>query len=113
MKNKIKEFGKKHGLDSLKYHTLFYLIIFSFLILVLFWGVEYFFSSYLYTKFQEKDIASIANKISSMDEDDLDSYLSEIVYKNSVCIEYMQIDGYVKFERKGRNNTQVSVYETR
>ena len=26
---------------------------------------------------------------------------------------YAKIDGYVKFERKGRNNTQVSVYETR
>ena len=97
VKKWIKDFGKRHGLNGIKHHTLFYLLFFSFLILILFWGVEYFFSSYLYTRFQEKDIASIANKISKIDDDELDEYLSEIVYKNSVCIEYMEVDGDIRF----------------
>ena len=63
----------------------------------MFWGIEFFFSSYLYTRFQEKDIASIANKISKIDADELDEYLSEVVYKNSVCIEYMEIDRDIRF----------------
>ena len=45
-----------------------------------------------YEKYQIKDMNNIAKKISSASSDKIESTIEKIVYKNSVCVEY--IDGY-------------------
>ncbi len=75
--------------SSIRVKTLFYLILFSVFILLLLWGTQLVLSNYLYEKYQINDMNKIATDIGDTDEEDLDDFLSDIVYKNSVCIEYV------------------------
>lgn len=80
MKNRVNTIGVK---------TLFYLIMFSVFILLVLWGTQLLLSNFLYEKYQINDIEKIADVISDTDDEDLHDYLSEVVYNNAVCIEYI------------------------
>lgn len=80
MKNRVNSIGVK---------TLFYLIMFSVFILLVLWGTQLLLSNFLYEKYQISDIEKIADVISDTDDEDLHDYLSEVVYNNAVCIEYI------------------------
>lgn len=80
MKNRVNSIGVK---------TLFYLIMFSVFILLVFWGTQLLLSNFLYEKYQISDIEKIADVIGDTDDEDLHDYLSEVVYNNAVCIEYI------------------------
>ena len=73
---------------------MFYLILFSVFILLLLWESQMLFSKYLYEKYQINDMESIAEEIHKKDAYELHSYLKNVVYNNSVCIE--NIDVYVR-----------------
>lgn len=75
--------------SSIRVKTLFYLILFSVFILLLLWGTQLVLSNYLYEKYQINDMNKLAKEINRTDEEDLHEYLSDIVYNNSVCIEYV------------------------
>ena len=75
--------------SSIRVKTLFYLILFSVFILLLLWGTQLVLSNYLYEKYQINDMNKLAKEINKTDEEDLHEYLSDIVYNNSVCIEYV------------------------
>ena len=79
----------KNKLNSIRIKVLFYLILFSVFILLVLWGTQLLLSDFLYEKYQISDIERIANVISDTDYEDLHNYLSEVVYKNAVCIEYI------------------------
>lgn len=79
----------KNKLSSMRVKTLLYLSLFSVFILLVLWGVQLFMSNILYEKYQMRDVQKIANVISDTDDEDLHDYLSEVVYKNAVCIEYI------------------------
>lgn len=75
--------------NSIRVKTLFYLILFSVFILLVLWGIQLVMSNFLYEKYQMRDVQKIAKEISNTDDEDLHDYLSEVVYKNAVCIEYI------------------------
>lgn len=79
--------------NSIRHKTLFYLILFSVFILSILWGIQVFLSDYLYEKYQIKDMNRIANEISFLTSDKLDDYLADVVYNNSVCVEYINKRG--------------------
>lgn len=79
----------KTNVNSIKYKTLFYLIIFSLFILLLLWGSQTFLTSYLYEKYQINDTKRIVNEIKNTNSEELFSYLEDVVYNNAVCIEYI------------------------
>ena len=85
----------KNKINTIRVKTLFYLIMFSIFILLVLWGTQLLLSNFLYEKYQISDIKSIADVISDTDDDDLDEYLTEVVYKNAVCIEYIDQYGRV------------------
>ena len=74
---------------SIRYNTLFYLILFSIFILLVLWGTQLLLSNYLYEKYQINDVNKIVKEIENVDNDDLHNLLVNIVYNNSVCIEYV------------------------
>ena len=86
----------KNKINTIRVKTLFYLIMFSIFILLVLWGTQLLLSNFLYEKYQISDIKSIADVISDTDDDDLDEYLTEVVYKNAVCIEYIDQYGRIK-----------------
>lgn len=75
--------------NSIRLKTLFYLSLFSVFILLVLWGIQLIMSNFLYEKYQMRDVERIAKVISDTDDEDLHEYLSEIVYNNAVCIEYI------------------------
>lgn len=77
---------------SIRFKTMFYLILFSVFIILLLWESQILFSNYLYEKYQIKDVANIAQEIHDKDTEDLHRYLKNVVYTNAVCIQY--IDDY-------------------
>lgn len=79
--------------SSIRVKTLFYLILFSVFILLLLWGTQLVLSNYLYEKYQINDVNKMAKEISETDNEDLHEYLNNIVYNNSVCIEYVDHSG--------------------
>lgn len=79
----------KNRVNSISVKTLFYLIMFSVFILLVLWGTQLLLSNFLYEKYQISDIEKIADVISDTDDEDLHDYLSEVVYNNAVCIEYI------------------------
>lgn len=81
--------GMKNKITTIRLKTLFYLILFSVFILLVLWGTQLLMSNFLYEKYQINDIEKIADIISDTDDDDLHDYLSEVVYNNAVCIEYI------------------------
>ena len=83
----------KNSISSIKHKTLFYLILFSVFILLLLWFSQLILTNVLYEKYQIKDMTKIANEIQSYSGDELNSYLKNIVYNNSVCIEYIGESG--------------------
>ena len=104
--------------NSIRVNTLFYLILFSVFILLLLWGTQVFFSDYLYEKYQIKDMNSIARGISNINEEELSSYLTDIVYNNAVCIEHIDKTGIVTLYNDtstgcllGRNNKELNRYK--
>lgn len=82
----------KKRTTSIRFKILLYLILFSVFILLLFWETQGLLSEYLYEKYQVRDVSKLAKEISNTDKEDLHNYLMSVVYKNSVCIEY--IDEY-------------------
>ncbi len=78
---------------SIRFKILLYLILFSVFILLLFWETQGLLSEYLYEKYQIRDVSKLAKEISNTDKEDLHNYLMSVVYKNSVCIEYIDEDG--------------------
>lgn len=104
--------------NSIRVNTLFYLILFSVFILLLLWGTQVFFSDYLYEKYQIKDMNSIARGISNINEEELSSYLTDIVYNNAVCIEHIDKTGRVTLYNDtstgcllGRKNKELNRYK--
>ena len=79
----------KNKITTIRLKTLFYLILFSVFILLVLWGTQLLMSNFLYERYQINDIEKIADIISDTDDDDLHDYLSEVVYNNAVCIEYI------------------------
>lgn len=75
--------------SSIRVKTLFYLCLFSVFILLVLWGIQLIMSNFLYEKYQMRDVDAIAKVIRDTDYEDLHEYLSEIVYNNAVCIEYI------------------------
>ena len=82
----------KKRTSSIKFKTLFYLILFSVFILLLLWESQLLLSNYLYEKYQESDMSRIAKEINKTEKENLHDYLKSVVYNNAVCIEY--IDEY-------------------
>ena len=90
---KISNLGLFKRLSSIRNKILLYLIIFSVFILLLLWVSQLLLSSFLYRKYQIRDIENIASSISKVPDDELEEYLIDVVYNNSVCIEYVNDDG--------------------
>ena len=84
---------KKIKFNSIKFKTLGYLTLFSIFILLLFWELQMVFLDVLYEKYQIKDMNSMAKEIYNADSSSLRLLLNELVYNNSVCIEYLSSDG--------------------
>ena len=78
--------------SSIKFKTMFYLILFSVFILLLLWESQLLFSSFLYERYQIKDMSKLASEINKKDAEVLPDYLKNVVYNNNVCIEY--VDGF-------------------
>lgn len=102
---------------SIKHKTMFYLILFSIFIILLLWESQVLLSKYLYEKYQIKDMEKIAEEIHEKDSLELHSYLKNVVYKNSVCIEYIDEYGRTKLYNDastgcllGRDNSEISKY---
>lgn len=109
---------KKIKNSTIKNKALFYLILFSLFIILLLWQSQLLMSNYLYEKYQEKDMDDIAKEISNIDNDSLHSYLSNVVYNNSVCIEYVDKYGYTLLYNDdstgcllGKNKVDLSKYK--
>ena len=105
----------KKKTTKLKYKTLFYLIIFSVFILLLLWESQLLLSRFLYERYQIQDVNKIVNNISSMNHEQLNHYLREVVFTNNVCIEYNKNDGNSYFYNDastgcllGRNNDEIN-----
>ena len=75
--------------SSIKNKILFYLILFSVFILLLLWGTQVFLSDFLYERYQLSDMNRLATEISNAEIGEWHEYLSDIVYNNNVCIEYV------------------------
>ncbi len=84
---------KTKRIKSIKYKTLLYLIFFSVFISVLLWAMLTLFSDYLYRRYQIKDMYRIAEDINKYDGDDIENYFSDVAYKNSVCMMYLDSEG--------------------
>lgn len=104
--------------SSIKFKTMFYLILFSVFILLLLWESQILFSSFLYERYQIKDMNKLANEISEKDVDNLPNYLKNVVYNNSVCIEYMDNFGNVVLYNDastgcllGKSNQELNKYK--
>ena len=80
-------------LSSIRNKILLYLIIFSIFIISLLWISQSLLSSYLYRKYQIRDIENIAREIRQLNDNELESYFKSVVYENSICIEYVTNDG--------------------
>lgn len=78
--------------SSIKFKTMFYLILFSVFILLLLWESQLLFSSFLYERYQINDMSKLASEINKKDAEVLPNYLKNVVYNNNVCIEY--VDGF-------------------
>ena len=78
---------------SIRNKILLYLIIFSIFIISLLWISQSLLSSILYRRYQIRDIENIAKEIRQLDDDELESYFKNIVYKNNICIEYVDKEG--------------------
>lgn len=78
--------------SSIKFKTMFYLILFSVFILLLLWESQLLFSSFLYERYQINDMSKLASEINKKDTEVLPDYLKNVVYNNNVCIEY--VDGF-------------------
>lgn len=108
----------KKRTSSIKFKTLFYLILFSVFILLLLWETQLLLSNYLYEKYQESDMTRIAEEIHNTDEDELHSYLKNVVYNNAVCIEYIDEFGRTSLYNDastgcllGKNNNVLAKYK--
>lgn len=108
----------KKRTSSIKFKTLFYLILFSVFILLLLWETQLLMSNYLYEKYQENDMTRIAEEIHKTDEDELHSYLKNVVYNNAVCIEYIDEFGRTSLYNDastgcllGKSNSTISKYK--
>lgn len=75
--------------SSIRIKTMFYLILFSVFIILLLWETQVLFSKYMYEKYQIEDTKKIAEEIHRTDIDDLHNHLTNVVYNNAVCIEYV------------------------
>lgn len=78
---------------SIKFKTLGYLSLFSIFILLLLWESQMVFLEIFYEKYQIDDMNEIAKQIYNADKEQLNSVLKDIVYKNAVCIEYIDNSG--------------------
>ena len=78
---------------AIKSKILISLIVFSIFIIFLLLESQLLFSSFLYERYQIKDMEKIANDISNTSDTRLSKFLSGIVYKNDVCIEFVSNDG--------------------
>ena len=87
--------GKKSKGYSLKAKTILYFSVFAVFILLLLWGSQMMFLKVFYEKYQIKDMNKIANTISSTSLKNMDETLGNIVYNNTVCIEYITRNGDV------------------
>lgn len=87
----------KNKFNKLSVKTLLYLVTFSVFLLLLLWGSEKFLSKYLYEKYQLRDLNKITEEILDTDSEDLPALFEDIVYNNSICIEYMPSDGNTSF----------------
>lgn len=108
---------KKINLSSIKFKTMFYLVLFSVFIIILLWESQILFSNYLYEKYQIKDMANIAEEIHDKDINELHNYLKNVVYNNAVCIEYIDAYGRQKLYNDastgcllGRDNSEFNQY---
>ncbi len=76
------------------------------------------FLSFLYEKYQIRDINKVANQLHEYTKEDIDSKLEDIVYKNSICIEYVDNSGHITLYNDmlsgcmvGRNNKDFMQYK--
>ena len=108
----------KKRTSSIKFKTLFYLILFSVFILLLLWESQLLLSNYLYEKYQMNDMSRIAEEINDTDEEDLHDFLKSVVYNNAVCIEYIDEFGRTSLYNDastgcllGKNNSTLLKYK--
>ncbi len=89
-KNKWQELKNSFKIkkNSLNMKTLFYLILFSFGILVFLWIFQVLFLQFSYEHYQIKKINRIVNQIDNINLENLDNILTSLAYQNEVCIEY-------------------------
>lgn len=78
---------------AIKSKILISLVVFSIFIIFLLLESQLLISSFLYERYQIKDMEMIANDISNISDDRLGKFLAGIVYKNDVCIEFVSNDG--------------------
>ena len=81
---------------SIRFKTLFSLILFSIFIILLLWISSDLVSNFLYKYYQRKDITYIANSVKNYDGNDIDKYLEDLVKDNNLCIEYVMNDSTYK-----------------
>ena len=81
---------------SLKYKAIIYFSVFSIFILLLAWGSQMVFLKVFYEKYQIDDMNKIAKYLYSSRVEDIEYNIENIVYKNSVCIEYVDNEGNIK-----------------
>lgn len=104
--------------SSIKFKTMFYLILFSVFILLLLWESQLLFSSFLYERYQINDMSKLASEINKKDAEVLPDYLKNVVYNNNVCIEYVDSFGNAILYNDastgcllGRSNKELNEYK--
>lgn len=104
--------------SSIKFKTMFYLILFSVFILLLLWESQLLFSSFLYERYQINDMSKLASEINKKDAEVLPDYLKNVVYNNNVCIEYVDDFGNAILYNDastgcllGRSNKELNEYK--
>ncbi len=109
---------KKNKGYSLKVNTILYFSVFAVFILLLLWGSQMMFLKVFYERYQIKDMNKIANTISVTSLKNMDETLENIVYNNTVCIEYTDKYGEVSLYNDmltgcmiGKRNAQLDEYK--
>ena len=84
--------------NSIKFKTLFYLILFSVLILALLWIVQVQFLSVFYEKYQIASIKNVANKIVTNQSDNF--AIENYAYENNMCIQIITENETINYNTK-------------
>lgn len=103
--------------NSIIFNTLFTIIIFSAVVLIVLWIFQIGFLNFFYEKYTVNTMNTIKRKIEKTDIQDLPATLETIAYENNICIEQYIGDMQINYNTKikgcllGKSNPQVNTFK--